>query len=264
MSTMNLNNTKILIIAFLLFMSDVVKGQDERFFSHLDYKIVMSSLFDNATFNSMQEALWKPNYSERINMPVSDDGFCHTVLDTTLYYSSASEKHAVLIFATYEYHNGIRTSCHVCSPLLSIATFRQEDNKSWIIEQFKKDFIGLGAWGKKLGQLSIEKLGTDFYCLKVKSAIYGNQGYESGVTSFYSLNSYEQLNEVFSFVYFDSNEGAMEEGKGSTKETSIKLIPNAGSYFDIVLITNRSSAKNMITKKYKYSENEGHYIPILN
>lgn len=224
----------------------------------------MSRLFDHPSFNSKQEALWKPNYSERINMPVSDDGFCHTVLDTTLYYTSGNEKQAVLIFATYQYQTGVRTSCHVCSPLLSIATFRQADNKNWSIEQFKKDFIGMGAWGDRLGRLRIEKLGDDFYCLKVQSAVDGNQGYERGITSYYSLNSYDRLDEVFSFVYYDSNEGALEEGKGFTKETTMKLIPTADSYFCIELRTKLSGGKNTVIKKYKFSEDERHYVPILN
>lgn len=255
---------KIGFLLFLLCLSLSILKPDEIIFQKLDYETVISRLFDNATFNSKQEALWKPNFSERINMPVSEDGFCHTVLDTSLYYTSENEKHAMLVFATYKYENGVRTSCHVCSPQLSIATFSQENKKSWRVEEFKKDFIGLGAWGKKQGQLSIEKLGTDFCCLKIKTAIYGNQGYESGITSFYSLNSFDKLNEVFSFVYYESNEGALGDGKGLTKETTIKVIPTDDNYFGIELTTNLSGRKNTIIKKYKYSEDERHYVPILN
>lgn len=259
---MDLSSAKILTVAFILFVFDAVKGQDEKSFTSLDTKTIISRLFDNPTFNSNQEALWKPNYSERINMPVSDDGFCHTVLDTTLYYITENEKHAVLIFATYEYQNGERTSCHACFPLLSVATFRQEDNKNWHIEQFKKDFVTLGAWGEMLGQMGIEKLGEDFYCLKVQSAVDGNQGYERGITSFYSLNNYEQLNEVFSFVYYDSNEGAMEEGKGTTEETGIRILPTNDVYYLIELNSQCTDRKVPVVSKFRYSEDDGRYIPL--
>ena len=251
---------KIGVLLFVTWLSLIALNSDESNFQNLDSKTVLSRLFDNPTFNSKQEALWQPNYSERINMPVSDDGFCHTVLDTALYYTSGNEKQAVLIFATYQYQTGVRTSCHVCSPLLSIATFRQEDNKGWSIEQFKKEFIGMGAWGDRLGRLGIEKLGDDFYCLKVQSAVDGNQGYERGITSYYSLNSYDRLNEVFSFVYYDSNEGAMEDGKGYTEETSLKVMPEEDSYFGIELSSKRTDRKLIVKKKYKYSEEEERYI----
>lgn len=253
---------KIGILVFLICLFLGFLNPDETVFQRLDYKTVILRLFDKVTFDSNQEALWMPNYAERLNMPVSEDGFCHTVLDTTLYYTSENEKHALLVFGTYQYQNGVRTSCHVCSPLLSIATFRQENNKSWRIEGFKKDFVGLGAWGKRLAHLEIENLGADFYSLKVQSAVYGNQGYERGVISLYSLNSYDQFNEIFSFVYYDSNEGAIEDGKGYTDKTTMKITPTADGYFGIELSTKRSGGKNTVIKKYKYSEDERHYIPL--
>jgi hypothetical protein len=146
--------------------------------------------------------------------------------------------------------------------MLSVATFIQEDNKSWRIEQFKKDFVGLGAWGEMLGQLSIEKLGEDFYCLEVQSAIDGNQGYERGITTFYSLNNYDQLHEVFSFVYYDSNEGAMEDGKGYTEKTKIRTTPTNESYYLIELNAQRSDRKVSVVRKFRYSEDDGRYISL--
>ena len=248
---------------FLLFVTLIcftATAQDEKSFVSLNNKTVLSRLFDKVTYNAQQEALWKPNYAERINMPVSDDGFCHTILDTTIYYKSGNTKNAILIFATYEYERGQKVSCHACAPTLSIATFTRDDDDNWQISQFKKDFIRMGAWGRKLGHWGIEKLGEDFYGLKVQSAIDGNQGYERGITTLYSLNSYDQFKEIFSFIYYDSNEGAMEEGKGVTEEKIMKVTPASDSYFGIELNTKRTGQKN-VTRKYKYSEEERHYIP---
>lgn len=266
LGTINLMGKIIHMRVLFLFLSIwpyfTVSAQYEKSFATLNNKTVLSRLFDEVTYNSNQEALWKPNYSERINMPVSDDGFCHTVLDTTLYYTTENEEHAVLIFATYEYQNGERTSCHVCSPRISVATFIQEDNKSWSIEQFRKDFVGLGAWGEMLGQLSIEKLGEDFYCLKVQSAIDGNQGYMCSVTSYYSLNNYDYLSEVFSFVYYDSNEGAMEDGNGYTEKVKIRTIPSNESYYLIEENSQRTDRNVSVVRTFRYSEDDGRYIPL--
>lgn len=253
---------RIIILTLSIFISICVFGQNEKSFTTLDYKTVMIHLFDKVTYNARQEALWKPNYAERLNLSVSDDGFCHTVMDTTMYYTSGETKHAVVIFATYEYQSGVKVSCHACAPTLSIATFAKENGEDWQIVQFKKDFVSFGAWGKMLGRLGIEKLGEDFYCLKIQSAIDGNQGYERGITAYYSLNEYERFDEVFSYVYYDSNTGAMEVGKGYTEEMSIKILPAEDSYFGIELSSKRTDRKLIVKKKYKYSEEEQRYMAV--
>lgn len=237
-----------------------VSGQTEKTFTTLDYKTVMTRLFDITNFNAQHEALWKPNYSERINMLVSDDGFCHTALDTSMYFNSGDIKHAVMIFSTSEYQGGMKASCHACAPTLSMATFTREKDGIWQLVQFKKDFIGFGAWGKRLGRFGIEKLGKDFYCLKAQTGIDSNQGYERGVTTFYSLNGYEQYHEVFSFVYYDSNEGAMEEGKGFTEKITMKTTPK-DDYYIVELSSKRTGRKLEVKKKYTYSEAVGRYMP---
>lgn len=219
----------------------------------------MPLLFDSVTYNAQKEAIWKPNYTEKINMPVSDDGFCHTEMDTIQYYNSGEIKHAIIIFATYEYVKGERSSCHACAPKLSIASFSKEMEGHWQIAQFRKDFVSFGAWGKRLGHLGIEKLGEDFYCLKVQSAIDGNQGYESGVTTFYSLNWYEQFNEAFSYVYYDSNEGAIEVGKGFTEKTTMNITPTA-DFYQIELSIKRTGRNLNEKKKFLYSEADGHFV----
>lgn len=250
---------RIFILAVSLLISILTYSQDEKMFSSLDYKTVMNRLFDKMAFNAKQEALWKPNYAERINIPMSDDGFCYTKMDTTLYYNSGDTKQAIMIFATYEYQDGVKASCHACAPTLSLASFISEKDGVWHLVQFKKEFIQFGSWGKRLGQFGIEKFGEDFYCLKVQSAIDGNQGYERGVTCFYSLNEYEQFHDVFSYVYYNSNEGAMEEGKGFTEKTTMNTIPT-NDFYVIELSSKRTGMNLYVKKKFNYSEDECRYL----
>lgn len=241
----------ITFLSFLLILSLASNAQDEKVFRSLDRKTVMNRLFDGVTFNNRNEALWKPNYYERMNIPVSDDKVCHTVMDTVIYYSSNT---AVVIFVTYAYEQGERMACHTCSPSIGLATFIKNRN-DWELEQFNKCFLSdFGAYGEK-GQFAVQKLGDKFYCLKLDAGIYGNQGYSTGANTYYSLTDYDDFKEVFSYVYSDSNEGAMEEGKGYTEETSISILPGK-PYYTIELTTKRNNKSIASKKRYVFSEDK--------
>ena len=239
------------LLSLLLILSFASNAQDEKLFRTLDRKTVMNRLFDGVTFNNLNEALWKPNYSERMNLPVSDDKVCHTVMDTVIYYSS---DRAVILFATYAYDQGERMLCHACAPAIGLATFIKTGS-NWELEQFQKCFLrNFGSYGST-GQFAVQKLGEKFYCLRLDSGIDGNQGYFSGANTYYSLTDYDQFKEVFYYVYSDSNEGAMDEGKGYTDETSISLIQGK-PYYSIELTTKRNNTSITGKKKYVFSEDK--------
>ena len=86
------------------------------------------------------------------------------------------------------------------------------------------------------GHFGIAQLGKNYYCLKYQSGIGGGQGYFGGYDSYYDLSSYTQFPEVFSYNYYDSNEGAVTDNSGYTKETEISIHP-AGDYYSIELTT---------------------------
>ena len=250
---------KTTLLYILIFLSFTSIAQDENVFRALDRQTVMNRLFDGVTFNNRNEALWKPDYSERINLPVSDDKFCHTVMDTVIYYSS--EK-AIILFATYAYEQGERMTCHACSPAIGLATFIKTGS-NWELEQFRKCFLqNFGSYGNT-GQFAVHKLGDKFYCLKLDTGIDGNQGYFAGTNTYYSLTDCDEFKEVFSYVYSDSNEGAMEEGKGYTDETAISLIPGK-PYYSIELTTKRNNKGISGKKKYIFSEDKREFelVPV--
>lgn len=240
---------KTTLLYILIVLSYTSIAQDEKLFRTLDRKTVLNRLFDGATFNTRNEALWKPNYSERMNISVSDDKLCHTVMDTVMYYSSYK---AVVIFATYTYEEGERMTCHACSPAIGLATFIKTGS-DWELEQFRKCFLrNFGAYGET-GQFAVRKLGDKFYCLILDTGIDGNQGYFSGANTYYSLTDYDEFKEVFYYVYSDSNEGAMEEGEGYTEETTASIIPDK-HYYTIELTTKRNNNVTAVKKKYVFSE----------
>jgi hypothetical protein len=249
---------KFFFLSILLILSLTSNAQNEKLFHTLDRKTVINRLFDGVTFNHMNEALWKPNYSERINMPVSDDNLCHTVMDTVMYYSSST---AVVIFVTYAYDAGHRISCHACSPAIGLATFVKTGN-NWELQQFQKCFLpNFGSYGEK-GEFAVQKLGDNFFCLRLDTGIDGSQGYFAGAYTYYSLTDYDQFKEVFSFIYSDSNEGAMEEGKGYTDETTISIVPSK-PFYTIGLTTKRNNTIITGKKKFVFSDDKREFQIVL-
>ena len=244
---------------FTFFFSTISLAQNERSFKTLDYKSVMSRLFERAKFDSNHEALWRPDFEYAMNMPVSNDGYCHTALDTTMYFAIGKAKYAVMIFATYEYLSEYRVSCHACLPTLGIAIFTKYKGQNWRITRFKKNFTEFGQWGKIDGAISLVKLGKEIYGLNIKSAIGGNQGYVSGYSTFYNLHYISGFQELFSYVYYDSSVSAKGDKEGLTIEKSIKLLPSDNEYYTIEMSTENSCSKEVKKNVYKYTYELGRY-----
>jgi hypothetical protein len=222
----------------------------------------MSRLFEKAKFDSKNEVVWQPDYEEVLNMPVSNDGYCHTDLDTTMYFSIGSAQYAVLIFATYKYLTEYRVSCHACSPTLGIALFIQEKGQDWRITQFKKNFTESGQWGKREGKMSIVQLGKEINGLNIESAIGGNQGYVSGYSTYYNLHYLSGFHELFSYVYYDSSVSALGINEGLTIEKTLKLVPSDHEYYNIEISTRNSLSKQVKKSIFKYANQSGRYDPV--
>jgi hypothetical protein len=197
-----------------------------------------------------------------MNMPVSTDGYCHTALDTIMYFSVGGTKFATMIFATYEYLSESRDLCHACSPTLGIAIFTKYKGQNWRITGFKKNFTEFGQWGKIDGKISIINLGKDIYGLNIKSAIGGNQGYVSGYSTYYNLHYISGFHELFSYVYYDSSVSARGDIEGVTIEKSLKLLPSDNEYYTIEVSTKSSQSKLVKKSILKYTSELGRYDPV--
>ena len=245
-------------MALLILVNLKVDGQDKLQIPKLESQKLLTILFDAKSFNKENEGLWKPNVYEKLNMPISDDGFCHTALDTILYTSTESNHNAIVIFKSLEYNSGIPSTCHACAVMLSIATFTKNDN-IWELSQFKKRFKYAGLYGERQGYFEIKRLGKDLNCLFHHAAIDGGQGYFSGFGYFYSLENYDDYEQVFQYRYYDTNEGAVEKN-GFTDNTEIKIL-KTDSFYKIELLTKRES-KGVIKKRlFEYSEEFNNFLP---
>ena len=238
-----------LLSTILVFFTLLLNAQTDRSFASLDKESVLKRLFDNAEINSNDEILWTPNYSESINNQVSDDNYCHTKMDTIMYYHGNGYDNAVVIFTTYKYENGEKQSCHVCTPTIGIATFERSIDTDWELKQFQKSFITTGSFGER-DKLFLTRMGKDVYCLTISGG-YGNQGYFESYVTYYSLQENDNFNKMFGFQDYISNEGAVENGYNS--KTAIKFLPTKEMYYTIELTTKWSNKKQTNKLLYDYS-----------
>lgn len=248
----------ISFILILYFFPITIEAQINKSFSSLEKEFVVKRLFDNAEFNSKGEILWTPNYSEAINNQVSDDNYCHTIMDTIMYYSTSEYDNAVIVFATYYYENGVKSSCHACAPMIGVATFERKIDTNWQIKQFQKSLMYSGSWGG-MDKVALNKIGNNTYCLSLSGG-YGNQGCFDNYTYYYSLKPEDEFRKLFFYYSYSSDEGAMEESQATIKKTNIRLLPTTDQYYAIELSTKSNRSKQIEKAIYNYSYDEEHFI----
>lgn len=99
----------------------------------------------NALFKPIVQewCLWKPTKADS-SFPVSDDGYCHTKLDTVMLYRQDTSDMALLILGTYPFENGEKVIMHgLDPPMLGLAVAKKQSNGSWLIISYEKDFGSL-------------------------------------------------------------------------------------------------------------------------
>ena len=91
------------------------------------------------------------------------------------------------------------------------------------------------------------------------SKIGGGQGHFMGDISFYSLNWYDNLRNVFSYMYYDSNIAAYTDGRGHHEETTMKVIPN-GEFYTIELLEKTDRGAGKLKEFYIFSKEENRFV----
>ena len=218
--------------------------------SEYDLPKIVSELFD-ATYNRQtKEFIWKPNYAERIEFGVSTDGNLYTKIDTILTHN---KKKDIVTIATSTYvkdDNNEKESCHACSPILSLMSFKIDDARENLQLLYFKKYVGdHGTWGEPAG-VEILQFSENDYFVKVSEFQTGQgSGYGSEVL-------YYNGNEV---LRFDSYANSLNAGGDVSWETSMKvdkinrIITLTKKGTDISEKTGKKIPVNKITK-YKISD----------
>jgi len=234
-------------------------------FSDLADTIVIKTLFD-AKKVIKGTAYWLPDFEEKLNFLVSEDGYCNTSIDTIFYYGNEKYKNAIVLYSTID----TTITCHACAPTLSIATFYKINNdKKWKLDRFKKNWILSGSWGKSCSAELVE-IGSGEYAIRKDEGYFG-QGVEESSCTFYELYSFEK---IFTLSTSGSNTGNFEEESPLAYDwvADLKVVKPSSqevpSKFDIsVHITGKKPVSDggpikKINKKVIYRFIDGIYQPI--
>lgn len=265
-------------------------GNEEniRLFHSLSKLELFTKLFGRPEFDSDSNAAWKPDYEDRLSLPLSDDGKCHTAVDTVMYFTDhRNTPCAVVIFANYllwhERHSIPHDvgGSHFEGVRLGIALFSQS-NEGWNLYEFKKHFAYLGYFGTyrtgraDAGMISLKTIGDRWTCLSLVQGIGGNTGVFSGYEQLFSIEEYPLGNQedgfseqpasdlgyvhtILSYNYSESGYGeTLEEEDRIYTDRQMKIIPKRNDYYDIELLTTTNGRKTK--QKYKYSEKYKRYI----
>lgn len=164
----------IIILFFYVYINaqDAIKFKKSEADSVLPS--IISKLFD-AKFNEQtKEFIWKPNYAERLQFGVSSDGYLYTKLDKYLKYDN-NYLTTIVAFTYVKDENGKHESCHVCSPSLSLITFKLDKEKENVeLLYFKKFVSRIGSFGESTN-IDILQISEDEYCIK-ESNEWASQG----------------------------------------------------------------------------------------
>jgi hypothetical protein len=175
------------------------------------YKNILTLLLKCSNFDSLGYALWKPNENNIGNFPLSEDGFCHTNIDTIMYFqSNDSIDNAVVILRTFQFDKvGSKFGSHYEGSPVGVAIFNLINNK-WQLDTFKSKLISLGyyvgAEPKYKGILCLQALPSNLMCLvcRQNEACHMNEcdGFESAYSLEDKLYNGVEL-EKFTEIYFN-------------------------------------------------------------
>lgn len=257
---------------------------DETVVSDLNERRLLSKLYDSDQFvDSSGEVLWMPNFQERVQLPASDDGFCHTLVDTIMYFRNYDqERCAVVIFANYHYsfddfdHKFLqRSGSHFEGVALGTALFAKTEENEWHLIDFKKYLTYLGYFGElhsgreDAASFSLKKLRKDWTCLSLKQGIGGNTGVFWGYETFFSLDYYpvcdrcegieeyprmgsSYFQELFSYNYYFSYDDMLENSSRFLISRKLNVLTNKKSNADFQIVVNKNGKRT--TEYYGYDQ----------
>lgn len=172
-------------------------------------KNVLKYLIKNVTLDHFGNAVWTPADNEKFEFPISDDGKCHTSLDTILYYKGIDLiKRAVVILRTYQFDNkNVKYGSHYEGSPVSVALFEKYDSNRWKLIKFSKRLTSLGyyvgAEKRYKGIIELKRANSNYTYLYCKQMPGGQQGYVEGYESMYWLDDNPSQREIFSQVYYN-------------------------------------------------------------
>jgi hypothetical protein len=260
---------------------DTTKSHEESgyIFDDLNSNTILTRLFDNPVFDSNGMAVWEPDFYDGMKFNVSEDGKCHTNVDTILYFNDHSNrKCAAAVLATYHYGRDISDnsfaigSCHFCGTEIGIALFSQQEDKNWQLYRFEKVFTSLGYFGEykthrqDSGVISLKEIGDNWTVLSLRQGLGTGMGETRGYEEWYSLeqnqitaNLYQGLLPIFWYTYYYSYDSNANNHPQIVETARVNFTKkNKGDYYGVDLISTKNGKQN--TNHYVFSQDTGAYV----
>jgi len=245
----------------------------KKFFTP-DTIIAIRAFWKNDTNKLIRIALWKPDADAKYNMNISQDGFCHTNIDTILKVPLTGKWNAdagnraeryVVIFTTLNFaDNHEMGGGHFTGANFGAAYIEREKGDTCLhAVGFQRSFVTAGNWGFPADSIALTDFGKD-YALDIQSG-FTQSGEYSNVQTYYAIPFF---NSIFTLQQEDTYDADWYD---STQSESViktmQLIQNNNTYSDIkVRIENSSydkTKRRQVTKKnteyYTWNEEADDY-----
>lgn len=198
--------------------------------------LVMEKLFDGK-MNAQHEVVWKPDFNEKFNFQVSDDGKCYTKIDTIFNYLNYDhDKFILYVFSTIRKENGEYRHAHIDVPNISVALFEEGKYQPDQLVAFNKHLTDCGAYGFT-GGIKLVKIGKNRFGLQFLYC-YLNAGLLKCSTRIFEA-TYLHFPRIFSLVMDVDNTGAETNKNKKYKFSSeLKFVSTEKDHDDIVVTSN--------------------------
>jgi hypothetical protein len=210
-------------------------------FQSIDNIKSLARLFTNGRVKC-NHIVWPMDYEDYKDFQyiVSKDSLCHTTIDNILVQDTTY----YVLFRTDYYEGKERASCHMCTPITSIASFYKTKD-GYVLKHFKKRVFQLGGFGG-YGSIRIDSLCKPV--LHVSSG-YATSGYVMDYEFYYDLDDFSYL---YNFTSYSSNPGIFAEDEPGFTSTKKEIIDR--TYNSFVILTTDIKVDSVAVRKQTQSK----------
>ena len=217
-------------------------------------EFVLKALYSGDFQKESDLIKWKPELGS--NALVSDDGYCYTLLDSTILFKKDSLQMALVLFNTIQFIDSVGQTCPGCQPSdLGMALFK-ESKDSWVLMNFNRTVDRIGFSGvlpnPSIIEIGVKKYGVLFNQGDHSVSTVSNLGY------LYSLDSVSFSKNLLNYIQNHAIEYFPQPLmlEGSLKVLKLKpeddvFYPILITYKKVKYINEKSKVINSKTITYK-------------
>jgi hypothetical protein len=196
--------------------------------------------------------LWKPTKADSV-FPVSDDGLCHTRVDSIYKFKQDTAEMALLLLGTYACVNGEPEFMQMSAPLVSAVVVKRDSERKWIIDSYKKAMGFFGSFGEK-PQGTIQKLGRwTFFEIGTYNS---NMGLTDITSVMYCLPSLKQSLELKSSYCEQEYEGSLYDDNENFETSFVDQSTDNQCRITVTVKKWKGKSTNFSYKKIDYVLND--------